>query len=37
MQVDFPKNGFIEVVGSDGKAKSRVTVDDYMRNKKLKQ
>ena len=36
MITDLPKNGLIEVVGSDGKTKKRVTVDEYMKNKKLK-
>ena len=32
---EFPKNGMIEVVNSDGTTKSKVSVDEYLRNKKL--
>ena len=34
MQV--PKNGMIQILGSDGKSTRNIAVDDYLKGKKLK-
>ena len=32
---NLPKNGMIEVLGSDGATKTQISVDDYIRAKRL--